>query len=70
MDHVLITGFPKLLARRMALSCTRGARKVSLLVQESQASAAREFAQGAMEVLVGDASGHAPGALHLRVPPS
>jgi thioester reductase-like protein len=60
MDHVLITGFPKLLARRLALRLHAGGAEVSLLVQEAEAGAAREFAHGAMEVLVGDAS-----AMHL-----
>jgi thioester reductase-like protein len=60
MDRVLITGFPKLLARRMALRLHAGGAQVTLLVDEKNAPAARDFAQGAMEVLVGDVS-----ALHL-----
>lgn len=60
MEHVLITGFPKLLARRLALRLHAGGAQVSLLVQESDAAAAREFAHGAVDVLVGDAS-----AMHL-----
>src|SRR5205085_7431062 len=59
-DRVLITGFPKLLARRMALRLHAGGAHVTLLVDEAHAPAARDFAQGAMEVLVGDAS-----AMHL-----
>jgi thioester reductase-like protein len=59
-DRVLITGFPKLLARRMALRLHAGGAHVALLVDEAHAPAARDFAQGAMEVLVGDAS-----AMHL-----
>jgi thioester reductase-like protein len=60
MDHVLITGFPKLLARRMALRLHAGGTQVSLLAGEKEAPAARDFAHGAMEVLVGDVS-----AMHL-----
>ena len=60
MDRVLITGFPKLLARRMALRLHAGGTHVTLLVDEKNAPAAGDFAQGAMEVLVGDVS-----ALHL-----
>src|SRR2546430_10349494 len=60
MDRALITGFPKLLARRMALRLHAGGAQVSLLVEESDAGAAREFARGAMDVLVGD-----PSAMHL-----
>jgi thioester reductase-like protein len=60
MERVLITGFPKLLARRMALRLHAGGAQVSLLIQEAQAAAARDFAHGAMDVLVGDVS-----AMHL-----
>ena len=60
MDRALITGFPKLLARRLALRLHAGGAQVSLLVEESDAGAAREFARGAMDVLVGD-----PSAMHL-----
>src|SRR5256714_14958423 len=60
MERVLITGFPKLLARRMALRLHAGGAQVSLLVEEREAGAAREFARGAMDVLVGD-----PSAMHL-----
>jgi len=60
MDRVLITGFPKLLARRMALRLHASGAQVSLLVEEREAGAAREFARGAMDVLVGD-----PSAMHL-----
>ena len=60
MDHVLVTGFPKLLARRMALRLHASGAQVTLLVQDKEAAAARDFAQGAMDVLVGDAA-----ALHL-----
>src|SRR5256886_3579886 len=60
MDRALITGFPKLLARRMALRLHAGGAQVSLLVEERESGAAREFARGAMDVLVGD-----PSAMHL-----
>jgi thioester reductase-like protein len=60
VEHVLITGFPKLLARRMALRLHGGGAHVSLLVEERPAPAARDFAHGAMDVLVGDVS-----AMHL-----
>jgi thioester reductase-like protein len=60
MDRVLITGFPKLLARRMALRLHAGGAHVTLLVDEKNSPAARDFALGAMEVLVGEVS-----ALHL-----
>ena len=60
MERVLITGFPKLLARRMALRLHAGGAQVSLLISEAQADAAREFAHAAMDVLVGDVS-----AMHL-----
>ena len=38
MDRVLITGFPKLLARRMALRLHAGGAQVSLLVLLPQAT--------------------------------
>src|SRR2546423_15416069 len=60
MERVLITGFPKLLARRMALRLDAGGAQVSLLVDERDSAAAREFARGAMDVLVGD-----PSSMHL-----
>ena len=60
MERVLITGFPKLLTRRMALRLHAGGAQVSLLIPEAHAAAAREFAHGAMDVLVGDVS-----AMHL-----
>jgi thioester reductase-like protein len=60
MDRVFITGFPKLLARRMALRLHAGGAHVTLLVDEKNAPAGSDFAQGAMEVLIGDVS-----ALHL-----
>ncbi|HKB75434.1 MAG TPA: SDR family oxidoreductase, partial [Myxococcales bacterium] len=60
MERVLITGFPKLLARRMSLRLHAGGAQVSLLVDGKDERAAREFARGAMDVLIGD-----PSAMHL-----
>ena len=60
MERVLITGFPKLLARRMSLRLHAGGAQVSLLVDGKDEGAAREFARGAMDVLIGD-----PSAMHL-----
>jgi len=60
LDHVLVTGYPKLLARRMALRLHAGGARVSLLTRDKHAEGAQSFAQGAMDVLVGDA-----GAMHL-----
>src|SRR5207253_1100394 len=57
LDHVLVTGYPKLLARRMALRLHAGGARVSLLAQDKHAEGARSFAQGAMDVLVGDIGG-------------
>ena len=52
----LVTGFPKLLSRRMAETIlARGSdNQVALLAQERHAKEANEFAQGRARVLVGD----------------
>ena len=61
--HVLVTGYPRLLARRLAESfrARRPQGRVSMLANEKHAEAATAFARGiSAEVLVGDIS-----SLHL-----
>lgn len=62
-EHALVTGFPRVLARRMAeaLRARRPATRLSLLVPEQLAEPGRDFAGDVhAEVLVGDVS-----AMHL-----
>jgi nucleoside-diphosphate-sugar epimerase len=62
-EHALVTGFPRLLARRMAeaLRARRPAARLSLLAHGEHEAAARDFAAEVRgEVLVGDVS-----AMHL-----
>src|SRR5438105_14304428 len=52
----LVTGFPKLLSRRMAETILAGPpdTQVALLAQEHHAEEAKQFAQDRARVLVGD----------------